>query len=214
MSTNQTQNWQTIVKEQEFNDLLMEWNAKINLVSRKKNNVFDLIEDSKLFFEAIDFTAGVKILDLGTGGGFPGIIIAINQPQAELVLIDSIQKKIKVVSDIIERMEIKNARAICIRAEDIASTKFENGKYLKYFDYVVSRSVAVLQDLCYWSKPLLKNGGKLVTVKGGDISGEVHKTRKLHYVKNIFTREIDDRKLVVAEFSRPLAQIKKPPVQK
>ena len=197
---NKSENWQTIVKEQEFNNLLMEWNAKINLVSRKKNNVFDLIEDSKLFFEAIDFTPGVKILDLGTGGGFPGIIIAINQPQAELVLIDSIQKKIKVVSDIIERMEIKNARAICIRAEDIASTKFETGKYLKYFDYVVSRSVAVLQDLCYWSKPLLKNGGKLVTVKGGDISGEIHKTRKLHYVRNINIVTNSEKKLVTAQY--------------
>lgn len=188
-----TENWQTLVKEQQFNDLLIEWNSKINLVSRKKPNVLDLIEDSKLFFEGIDFAPGMNILDLGTGGGFPGIVIAIHHPEVNLVLVDSTQKKINVVSDIIERMELTNTKAIWSRVENLATPA-------NSFDYVVARSVTVLQDLAVWSKPLLKQEGKLVTLKGGDISGEINKTRKLSFVKSVYKKTFDERILVTVEF--------------
>lgn len=201
--------WQTLVKEEEFNSLIMEWNAKINLVSRKKTSVLDLIADSRLFFREIDFCEGVKILDLGTGGGFPGIVIALHHPEAELVLVDSIQKKINVVTDVIKRLSLTNATAICSRAEDLVVKKsppYQGGDlgevrhFEKYFNYVVSRSVAVLQDLCMWSKDLIKPGGKLITVKGGDIAGEIHKTRKLNYIKNVRTSIEGERKIVVVDF--------------
>ncbi len=203
MTTQNSDNWQTLVKELQYNDLLMEWNSKINLVSRKKPNVLDLIEDSKLFFEAIDFSPGMNILDLGTGGGFPGIVIAIHHPEANLVLVDSIQKKINVVSDVVKRMELKNVTYICSRAEDLAkksAAPVPRNEMYKKFDYVVSRSVSVLQDLCLWSKDLLKPHGKLVTLKGGDIAGEIHKTRKLSFVKNISKKLFDERILITVEF--------------
>ncbi len=196
----ETENWQTLVKEQQFNQLLIEWNSKINLVSRKKPNVFDLIEDSKFFMEGIDFTPGMNILDLGTGGGFPGIVIAIHHPEVNLVLVDSIQKKINVVSDIIERMELANAKAIWSRVENLATTDYQSGVLANSFDYVVARSVTVLQDLAEWSKPLLKQRGRLVTLKGGDISGEIHKTRKLSFVKSVYKKTFDERILVTVEF--------------
>jgi 16S rRNA (guanine527-N7)-methyltransferase len=195
-----TENWQILVKERQFNDLIMEWNAKINLVSRQKNNVLDLIEDSRLFFEGIEFKPGLNILDLGTGGGFPGIVIAIHHPEAILVLVDSIQKKISVVSDIIKRMELTNTSAICSRAESLVAGGFLQGKMKHHYDYVVSRSVAVLQDLCAWSKSLIKPGGRLVTLKGGDIQGEIHKTRSLPYVKNIHRKVFGERILVTVDF--------------
>jgi 16S rRNA (guanine527-N7)-methyltransferase len=208
--SNNTANWQTIVKEQEFNDLIMEWNPKINLVSRQKLNVLDLIEDSKLFFDAIDFTPGINILDLGTGGGFPGIVIAINHPEANLVLVDSIQKKINVVKDIIKRLELTNVKAICSRVEDLIKPPVEThhmrlpadpqNQFQNNFDCVVARSVTVLQDLAKWSKPLLKPGGKLISVKGGDIKGEIHSTRKLPYIKNVFVKTAGERLIVTAEF--------------
>lgn len=196
--SNEVNNWEILVKEKEYNDLLIEWNEKINLVSRKKNNIFDLIEDSKFFFEAIDFRPGLRILDIGTGGGIPGIVIAINHPEAELVLVDSIQKKINVVTDIVKRMKLNNVTAYCIRVEELP------GEYRHYFDYVVARSVTVLQDLCKWAKPLLAKGGRLVTVKGGDITGEIHKTRNLLYVKKVQALTIDEageRKIVTVEFT-------------
>lgn len=192
-----TDNWQTLVKEQQYNDLLMEWNAKINLVSRQKKNVLDLIEDSKLFLQGIDFTPGINILDLGTGGGIPGIILAVHHPEANFTLVDSIQKKINVVADIAKRMELTNVITVCGRAEELA------GKGIlekQSFDYVVSRSVAVLQDLCAWSKDLIKPGGKLVTLKGGDIHGEIDKTRRLPYVKNIHRKDFGERILLTLDF--------------
>ena len=195
-----TENWQILVKEKQYNDLLMDWNRKINLVSRQKQNVLDLIEDSKLFFEAIDFKPGINILDLGTGGGIPGIIMAIHHPEANFVLVDSIQKKIGVVSDIIKKMELDNVAAICARAESLVSGGFLNGKMKHHYDYIVSRSVAVLQDLCAWSKSLVKPHGRLVTLKGGNIQGELDKTRKLPYVKNIYRKQFDERILVTVEF--------------
>ncbi len=211
---NENTTWQALVKEEEFNSLLMEWNVKINLVSRKKTSVLDLIADSRLFLGEIDFREDIRILDLGTGGGFPGIVIAIHHPEAELVLVDSIQKKINVVSDVLKRLNLTNVTAICSRAEDLISVKspFEKGDkggfkaensdtYIKYFNYVVSRSVAVLQDLCMWSKELIKPGGKLITVKGGDIAGEIHKTRKLNFIKNVKTTVEGERKIVTVEFN-------------
>jgi len=190
------ENWNTLLKEKEFNDLIIEWNKKLNLVSRKKPDVYNLIEESKLFFEAIDFKEGINILDLGTGGGFPGIVIAIHHPEAKLTLIDSIQKKVNVVKDIVKRLELKNAEVICIRAEDLA----KNSEYVKKFDYVVARSVAVLQDLCKWSKDLLKTGGKLITVKGGNIDGEIKAAGRLKYIKLDEVIHKDLRKLIVVKY--------------
>jgi 16S rRNA (guanine527-N7)-methyltransferase len=179
------ENWQILVKEKEFNDCLMEWNKKVNLVSRRKKDVFGLIEDSRLFFGSFGSNKPVKVLDLGTGGGFPGIVIAINYPEYEIVLVDSVQKKVNAVCDIIARLGIFNVSAVCSRAEDLAKLPGHKNKY----DFVVARSVAVLQDLCRWSKDLVKPGGKLVTVKGGNIKGEINAASKLKYVKNVSVKE-------------------------
>ncbi len=189
-------NWQTLIKEKEFNELLIEWNVKINLISRRKTDVSDLIEDSKLFFGEIDFFDGVKILDLGTGGGFPGIVIAIHHPEAKLTLVDSIQKKINVVTDIIRKMNLTNTETRCTRAEEL----HDNSLYKQQFDYAVARSVAVLQDLCKWSKNLIKPGGKLISVKGGDLKGEIHAARKLRFIKNVIETDVGERKIITAEF--------------
>jgi 16S rRNA (guanine527-N7)-methyltransferase len=189
-------NWQTLMKEKEFNDLIMEWNKKINLVSRRKKDVFDLIEDSKLFFGEIKFKEGMNILDLGTGGGFPGIVIAIHHPEANLTLIDSIHKKYNVVTDIIKKLNLANAKSVCTRAEELHN----NIMYKQRFTYVVARSVAVLQDLCKWSKELIIPGGKLISVKGGELKGEIKAAKKLNYIENIIERESGERKIITAEF--------------
>jgi len=196
MASENNSNWESLIKEREYNDLLLEWNKKINLVSRKKSDIIDLIEDSKLFFEQIKFRDGLKVLDLGTGGGIPGIIIKIHHPEIHITLIDSIQKKINALTDIVKKLKLENAETICIRAEDLA----KNSEYNEAFDYVAARSVAPLQDLAKWSKDLLKPGGKLITVKGGDISGEIHKTRKLKFVKKVEVSKKAERLLVTVDF--------------
>lgn len=189
-------NWQTLMKEKEFNDLIMEWNKKINLVSRRKKDVFDLIEDSKLFFEEINFEKDMKILDLGTGGGFPGVIMAIHHPEVNFTLVDSIQKKYNVVTDIIKKLKLSNAESLCTRAEELHN----NPVYKQQFSCVVARSVAVLQDLCKWSKDIIKPGGKLISVKGGELKGEIHATGKLSYIKKISEKITGERKIITVEF--------------
>lgn len=189
-------NWQGLLKEKQFNDIIIEWNKKINLVSRKKKDVFDLIEDSKLFISAIDLKKGINILDLGTGGGFPGIVIAIYHHEINLTLIDSIKKKIYVVNDVVKKLDLKNVDVICARVEELSSRPEHKNKY----DYIVARSVAVLQDLCRWSKDLLKGGGKLITLKGGEISGEIKAAEKLKFINQVNVFEKNNRKMVSVLF--------------
>jgi 16S rRNA (guanine527-N7)-methyltransferase len=184
------------VLEKRFNDLVMEWNRNINLVSRKKSDIYDLINDSKLFFDYIDFRKGIKIMDLGTGGGIPGIAIKIHHPEIILTLVDSIGKKIKAVTDIVNRLGLENVEIICTRAEELAKRNI----YKNNFDYIVARSVAVLDDLAKWSKDLIKPGGKLIAIKGGDISAEFEKTNNLKYVKSIEVIVIKERKIVIVVF--------------
>jgi 16S rRNA (guanine527-N7)-methyltransferase len=184
-----------LAKEKLFNELVMEWNEKINLVSRKKRDVYDLIEESKLFLPYLKYTEPPRILDLGTGGGFPGIVIAIHFPETDVTLADSIRKKINAVGDITARLGLKNTHAVCSRAEDLA----RRHEYRNYFDCVTARSVAPLYELAEWSRDLLKHGGKLLALKGGDIGVEVRRTRALKYVGGISIFEHGERKMAVVE---------------
>lgn len=161
--------------------LYKEWNQKINVISRK--DIDSLYEKHVLhslsiaaFFDpaAAGFTEGTEIMDLGTGGGFPGIPLAIYFPQVKFHLVDSIAKKLKVVEAIAETIGLKNVTTRHSRAEDIKNQKF---------DFVVSRAVAPLKDLWRWSKPLLKAkrilplSPGLVCLKGGDLAHEIRESR-------------------------------------
>ena len=176
-----------------FNDLVMDWNKSLNLVSRRKSDVYDLIEENKLFFKYIDFRKGLRILDLGTGGGFPGILLAIHHPEIMLTLVDSVKKKVKAVKEIIASLGLVNAEAVCSRAEDLGSV------YYGMYNYVVARSVAPLDKLIRWSHKLAVKGGKLVTIKGGDISKELLLCQKLRFVSKITVFDSAEKKSVVVD---------------
>jgi 16S rRNA (guanine527-N7)-methyltransferase len=153
-------------------DLYYEWNQKINVISRKD---FDsLYEKHVLHSLAIaavcNFSDGAEVIDIGTGGGFPGIPLAIFFPNVQFTLVDSIGKKIKVVQAVAEGIGLKNIIAIHGRAEDQKNKKF---------DFAVSRAVAPLGDLWRWAKPLLRvghasdeYGNGLICLKGGDLNEE------------------------------------------
>ena len=187
----------TLEKENLFNDLVMEWNNKINLVSRKKNDIYDLIEESKIFLPYIERSKCRRLLDLGTGGGFPGIVIALHFPETEITLVDSIRKKINAVSDITDRLGLKNTHAVCMRAEDLPK---QHG-YRNCFDCVTARSVAPLNELAKWSHDLLKPRGKLMTLKGGGIDEEACKTMTLKFVSEVSIFEHGERKMVIVAFN-------------
>lgn len=151
--------------------LYPEWNAKINLISR--TDMENLYERHILHSLAIakfnKFLPGTKILDIGTGGGFPGIPLAIFFPEVQFTMVDSIGKKIKVVQDIIAQLELKNAVAICDRVENIQGE----------FDYAVSRATAPLNELYRWvfkkisRKQINAIPNGIICLKGGDIKEEL-----------------------------------------
>ena len=158
-----------------LNNLYREWNEKINVISRK--DIDSLYEKHILHSLSIaavfEFADGMEIIDLGTGGGFPGIPLAIFFPNVKYHLVDSIAKKLKVVDAVAEGIGLQNVVTQHSRIEDIKNRKF---------DFVVSRAVAPLKDLWRWSKPLLKIKTQaefapgLICLKGGDLSKEVQES--------------------------------------
>lgn len=181
--------------------LYQEWNEKINVISRK--DIDALYEKHVLHSLSIaaiaDFQPGTQILDLGTGGGFPGIPLAIFFPEVQFHLVDSIGKKIKVVEGVAEALQLKNVTAAHSRVEDIKNRKF---------DVVVSRAVAPLGDLWRWSKHLMKKStvpGKqfekgLICLKGGDLAQEISESGlkpRLVKVYDIFPEDSFREKFVV-----------------
>lgn len=158
--------------------LYKEWNEQINVISRK--DIDSLYEKHVLHSLSIaasfDFTAGMNIIDLGTGGGFPGIPLAIFFPQVRFHLVDSIAKKLKVVEAVGAGIGLQNITTQHSRIEDIKNRPQDP---VVKFDFVVSRAVAPLKDLWRWSKPLLKIKTQteftpgLVCLKGGDLATEI-----------------------------------------
>lgn len=157
--------------------LYKEWNEKINVISRK--DIESLYEKHVLHSLSIaacfGFADGTEIVDLGTGGGFPGVPLAIFFPNVQFHLVDSIGKKLKVIEAVAEGAGIKNISTQHSRIEDIKNRKF---------DFVVSRAVAPLTDLWRWSKPLLKSKPTilnlekpgLICLKGGDLAKEIQES--------------------------------------
>lgn len=159
-------------------DLYKEWNDQINVISRKDiDSLYERhILHSLSIAASFEFRPGMEIVDLGTGGGFPGIPLAIFFPEVKFHLVDSIAKKLKVVAAVAEGAGLQNVTTQHSRIEDIKNRKF---------DYVVSRAVAPLKDLWRWSKPLIKTqvaapagmpGPGLICLKGGDLAVEIQES--------------------------------------
>ncbi len=154
--------------------LYTEWNQKINVISRKDlDNFYEHhVLHSLAIATQFNFPGEFEIMDLGAGGGFPGIPLAIFFPEVHFHLVDSINKKLKVVEAVVSEIGLENATVQHSRAEDIHNRKF---------DLILSRAVAPLKDLWFWSKPLLKKKPidqpkkltGLICLKGGDLSKEI-----------------------------------------
>ncbi len=160
-----------ILQFEKLEALYNDWNAKINVISRK--DIDELYTKHVLHSLAIakiqPFEGGTSILDVGTGGGFPGIPLAILFPETRFYLIDVILKKINVVKAVVEALALKNVKAEQIRAENV------KGDY----DFIVSRAVTNMPDFVFWikdkikkqNKHVLKNG--ILYLKGGDLTEEL-----------------------------------------
>lgn len=174
---------------QQLGPLYREWNEKINVISRK--DIDALYEKHVLHSLSIaanfSFAPGTSIVDLGTGGGFPGIPLAIYFPEVNFHLVDSIAKKLNVVRAIADALTLRNVTVQHTRVEEIKG---------RQFDYVVSRAVAPLADLWRWSKPLIRTRSSvagnaapngLICLKGGDLALEIQQSGTRPHMVDIHT---------------------------
>jgi 16S rRNA (guanine527-N7)-methyltransferase len=189
------------VQQEQFEQLpalYAEWNEKINVVSRKDidNLMLHHVLHSLAIAKFIGFKDGTEVLDVGTGGGFPGIPLAILFPNCQFTLIDSIGKKIKVVNGVAESLGLTNVVAIHGRAEDLDQD----------FEFIVSRAVTRLTPFYYWVHKkvspnhfhTMRNG--LICLKGGDLEEELAefgKKHKLHELYEVFEEEFFETKKLV-----------------
>jgi len=165
----------------QLGELYKDWNQKINVISRKDidNLYVRHVLHSLAIPPVVRFRTGADILDLGTGGGFPGIPLAILYPEVNFTLIDGTRKKIFVVQEVVDALGLKNVTARQIRAEELKAK----------FDFVVTRAVARLDKLILWSQRLLKNTEKhaipngILALKGGDVEAEAKDIPKGNYVE-------------------------------
>jgi 16S rRNA (guanine527-N7)-methyltransferase len=142
-----------------------------------------------------------NIIDVGTGGGFPGIPLKILYPNLKLTFLDSIHKKVKALDDIIVKMSFENTNAVCSRVEDLSNKK----EYSKKYDIVISKTVASLDKLYKWGNVFLNDNGKMICIKGGNISDELNiLKRKNSYIKSEIISfsfddeyKVEDKKIVV-----------------
>lgn len=183
-----------------LNELYPEWNAKINVISRKDVDQLNVrhVLHSLAIANFIKFRTGARILDLGTGGGFPGIPLAIFFPNVDFVMIDGTLKKIRVVREIAEALGLTNVEAYQKRAEE-----WKDGK----FDFVVTRAVARQNKIFEWSIPLIKNTHNhpipngIIALKGGDLEAEIKELPKKSYTEllpiDFFEEEFFETKFIV-----------------
>ena len=185
-------------------DLYQDWNEKINVISRKDiNSLYEKhVLHSLSIAATFSFDAGAKIVDLGCGGGFPGIPLAIYFPDIHFHMVDSIAKKLKVVQEVADAIGLKNITIQHSRVEEIKDKKF---------DYVISRAVAPLKNLWQWGRPLIQKTSSsprsedapapgLICLKGGDLAQEIQESGTRPYVtaiKDIFKEPFFEEKYIL-----------------
>ena len=177
--------------------LYQDWNLKINVVSRKDIDELYLrhVLHSLAIAKIINFKDGSSMMDVGTGGGFPGIPLAILFPECEFHLVDSINKKLNVVREVVAGLELQNVKVTHSRVEEIKET----------YDFIISRAVAAMPTFVHWIKGKvsktqqneLKNG--IIYLKGGDLTEELqdYKPTTIYNISDYFEEDFFDTKKIV-----------------
>ena len=179
-------------------EVYAEWNAKINVISRKDMEHIYLhhILHSLAIAKVCKFDDGVDVLDVGCGGGFPSVPLAILFPNVQFTACDSIGKKIRVVEGVCEAVGIKNIRTVNGRVEQLK----------QQFDYIVSRAVTDMPTFVGWVRGMVRKGKKgslpngILYLKGGDLTEELQASRRKwerHYISEFFEEEFFETKQVV-----------------
>lgn len=181
-------------KYEKYMKIFLEENSKVNLISKNdekylwEKHVFDSLAIEN-FFEKFDTSKIKTILDIGTGGGFPSIPIAITYPHLKVTALDSIAKKIRAVQTIKDKLNIENLEPICTRVENLDAK----------FDMVTSRAVSSLKNICEYALPKLKKGGYFVAYKSRKTPQEIEEANSI--LKKYNSKIVD-----IIEYSLPLEE--------
>lgn len=190
-----------------FYDMLIERNKVMNLTAITEFD--EVIEkhflDSIALGSFIDLTRPCKLIDLGTGAGFPGIPLKILFPQLDIVLVDSLNKRVKFLEEVILTLQLEKISAIHGRAEELA----KKVEFREQFDYCVSRAVANLSTLCEYCLPFVKLGGKFCAYKSKDVENEVENAKKAIYLLGGMLSNVHKFQLPDTDYERAFVVIEK-----
>lgn len=188
-----------------YMSLLLEWNEKMNLTA-----ITDPMEVIiKHFIDSITISKeienGKKVIDIGTGAGFPGIPLKIIRPDISVTLLDSLNKRITFLNEVIEALELENIEAIHGRIEELGRNK----KYREIYDYATSRAVANLAVLSEYMLPMIKVGGKCICMKGANVEEEILEAKKAIHILGGKIEKVDEFLLADTDMKRNIIVINK-----
>ena len=205
---------------------LVSWNEKINLtaITDPDGILIKHFVDSLSIFKYVDFPTGAKVIDVGTGAGFPGIPILIARPDIKLTLLDSTAKKLNVINDILSKLSLE-AQIVHMRAEEAG----QNKEFREKFDFATARAVANLRELSEYCLPFVKVGGSFISMKGAKAGEEIDGARKavsilgakIERKESFELHEAGERNIIILKkisplspkYPRPSAKIAKFPLE-
>lgn len=195
------------IQFQKYYELLIEWNKVMNLtaITEYEEVVDKHFIDSLSIEKVVDLNIIEKVIDVGTGAGFPGIPLKIVYPHLKITLLDSLNKRINFLNEVISKLKLENIEAIHGRAEDIAKDK----KYREQYDISVSRAVANLSTLSEYSLPFVKVGGLFISYKAEKADEEIKKAEKAVSVLGGKIEKIIKFQLPETDIGRTLVKINK-----
>ena len=188
-----------------YMNLLIEWNEKMNLtaITEPEEIVLKHFIDSVTILNKLDNYA--KIVDVGTGAGFPGIPLSIMNPTLKITLVDSLNKRLIFLQEVVNKLNLKNIEIIHARAEEFG----QNKKYRESFDFATSRAVANLATLSEYLIPLIKVNGKVISMKAADAHDEIKDAKKAIEILGGKIEKIDEFNLPQSDIGRTVIIIRK-----
>ena len=198
---------QTVNKYQQYMEGVLDWNEKVNLtnITDPQEFVIKHFIDSIICVDYPEFEEASRIIDVGTGGGFPGVPLAIAAPDKEFILMDSLNKRLKIIDELCGQIGINNVTTVHARAEELAKNKAHREQY----DLCVSRAVANMATLAEYCLPFIRVGGCLMAYKGPDAEKEVEEARKALYLLGGQVEEIREGNLKEFGIDHKVVIIKK-----
>ena len=189
----------------EYMNLLIEWNEKMNLtaITDPEEIILKHFIDSITILKELEDNS--KIVDVGTGAGFPGIPLSIMNPTLKITLVDSLNKRLLFLKEVVNKLNLKNIEIVHASAEEFG----QNKKYRESFDVATSRAVANLSTLSEYLIPLVKVGGKIISMKASDAKQELNEAKKAIEVLGGIVEKVDEFNLPQSDIGRTVIIIKK-----